>query len=598
MDRPRPLRILVSMRNFWYVRIFESVLRMLAARGHQIHLLIGHDPDPTGQWTPSADALLASSPNITMTFAHRSIDDEWLDLRLMQRLGSDYVRFVQPEYASAPILRDRARDRVPESIRALADYEGIGHDWVRPLLKTVLRAAERAVPPAPELKDAVMSRRPDVTLVTPLIDLGSYQHDVVRVSRSLGIPTGVCIGSWDHLSSKALIRDQPDQVFVWNDTQKREAVTMHGVQPERVVVTGAQCFDHWFDRQPALSCDEFTRKVGLDPARRFLVYVCSALFEGSPNEAQFVLEWVAALRNSAHEDLRRIGILIRPHPKRSFEWDGIDLSRLDNVSLWPRRGTAPSDAPSKADYFDTLFHSSAVVGINTSALIEGGIVGRAVHTFLLPQFQTCQEGTLHFHYLLDAGLLRAGRDLAEHVAELATTLAAADPAQHSNRAFVEAFVRPHGLTVSATDTFVHAVEHLASLSPEPLRDPLWAPIARAALRPIARHTSGTFVESVGRQRRYRDKAADAAARTAALEVQRVAEKARVLEERRLRVEAQARQRTERVARHQEEKRLRKQERLREREQQAVGHRREKQRQAWKATVTKYYRRLIHSSSGS
>ena len=598
MDRPEPLRILLSMRNFWYVRIFESVVRTLAARGHQIHLLIGHDPDPTGQWTPSADALVASSPNITMAFAHRSIDDEWLDLRLMQRLGSDYVRFVEPEYASAPILRERARDRVPESIRKLADYEGVGHILLRPLLKTALRAAERAIPPAPELKDAVASYRPDVTLVTPLIDLGSYQHDVVRVSRVLGIPTGVCIGSWDHLSSKALIRDQPDEVFVWNETQKREAVTMHSVPPERVVVTGAQCFDHWFDRRPAVTHSEFAEKVGLDPARRFLLYVCSALFEGSPNEAEFVLEWIAALRNSGHEDLRRVGILIRPHPKRSFEWDGIDLAQFDNVSLWPRRGTAPSDAASKADYFDSLFHSSAVVGINTSALIEGGIVGRAVHTFLLPQFQTCQEGTLHFHYLLDAGLLRAGRDLREHVMQLAATLAVADSTQHSNRAFVEAFVRPHGLGVSATDTFVHAVERLASISPAPLRDPGWTALARAALRPIARHNSGTFVESVGRQRRYRDKAAESAARNAALQMQRAAEKERLLEERRLRVETQARERAERLARHHEAKQRRKAEKLREREERLSRERREKQRHAWKATVAKYYRRLIHSSSGS
>jgi len=598
MSRPERLRILLSMRNFWYVRIFESVVRTLAARGHHIHLLIGHDPDPTGQWTPSADALVTSSPNITMAFARRSIDDEWLDLRLMLRLGSDYVRFVQPEYASAPILRERARDRVPQSIRQLADFEGLGRQLLRPLLKSTLSTAERAVPPAPELRDAVMSYRPDVTLVTPLVDLGSYQHDVVRVSRSLGVPTGVCIGSWDHLSSKALIRDQPDEVFVWNETQKREAVTMHGVRPERITVTGAQCFDQWFDRQPALNRDEFARKVGLDPSRRFVVYVCSALFEGSPNEAQFVLEWVAALRNSAHENLRTLGILIRPHPKRSFEWDDVDLSRLDNVTLWPSRGRAPSDAASKADYFDSLFHSSAVVGINTSALIEGGIVGRPVHTFLLPQFQTSQEGTLHFHYLLDAGLLRAGRDLAEHLSQLAASLSNADGSAHSNRTFVEAFVRPRGLSVNATEIFVGAVERLASTSPEALREPVWTPFVRAALRPIARHTSGTFVESVGRQRRYREKAAESAARNAALQVQRAAEKAQALEQRRLRVEADARERDARVARHHEAKRLRKMEKLRDKDQRLARQRRAKQRQAWRTTVAKYYRRLIHSSSGS
>ena len=598
MGRPEPLRILLSMRNFWYVRIFESVVRTLAARGHQIHLLIGHDPDPTGQWTPSADALVAASHNITMAFTRRSIDDHWLDLRLMLRLGSDYVRFVQPEYLKAPILRDRARDRVPPLIRNLADYEGPGHAVLRLLLKKGLRIAERAVPPAPDLHAAVLTQRPDVTLVTPLIDLGSYQHDVVRISRSRGIPTGVCIGSWDHLSSKALIREQPDEVFVWNDTQKHEAVTMHGVRPERITITGAQCFDQWFDRRPTLAYGEFARKVGLDPSRPFLLYVCSALFEGSPNEAHFVMKWIVALRGSGHERLRTAGILIRPHPKRSFEWDGIDLSQHENVALWPQRGTAPSDASSKADYFDSLFHSAGVIGINTSALIEAGIAGRAVHTLLMPEFQTCQEGTLHFHYLLDAGLLRAARDLPEHAAQLAVTLTSADPSQHSNRAFVEAFVRPNGLDVKATDTFVQAVERLASTSPQPLRDPLWAPAVRAVLWPVAKHTSGTFVESVGRQRRYREKAVESAARNAALHTQRAIEKARVLDGRRVRAEAEMRERAERVARHHQEKLLRKAERQREKAQRLAQRRREKQRHAFKATLAKYYRRLIHSSSGS
>ena len=596
MARPDRLRILLSMRNFWYVRIFEPVVRKLADRGHQIHLLIGHDPDPTGQWTPSADALVAASPNITMAFAHRSIDDRWLDLRMMLRLGSDYVRFVQPEYDDAPILRDRARDRVPELIRNAADYEGTGHGALRRALRTGLRIAERALPPAPELEQAVRDYQPDVTLVTPLIDLGSYQHDVVRVSRSLGIPTAVCVGSWDHLSSKALIRDVPDQVFVWNDTQKQEAVSMHGVPPERITVTGAQCFDEWFDRQPTLPLEAFTRKVGLDASNGFLLYVCSALFEGSPNEAQFVLQWIAAVRASGDERLRTIGILIRPHPKRSFEWDGIDLSSYPNVALWPRRGTAPNDAPSKADYFDSLYHSIAVIGINTSALIEGGIVGRPVHTMLLPEFQTCQEGTLHFHYLLDGGLLRAARTLPEHVAQLAAAVATADPSMNANRAFVEAFIRPGGLHVNATGTFVDAVERLATRTPQPLRDPLWAPAVRTLLSPIADRTSGTFIESVGRQRRYREKAADAAARNAALQEQRAIEKAQLREERRRRAEAVLRERAERVAQHHAEKARLKAEKQREKEQRRARHRRDKQRGALTATVAKYYRRLIHSSS--
>jgi hypothetical protein len=452
------------------------------------------------------------------------------------------------------------------------------------------------------METAVITQRPDVVLVTPLIDLGSYQHDVVKASRRLGIPTAVCVGSWDHLSSKALIREQPDQLFVWNATQKHEAVTMHGVPPERITLTGAQCFDHWFDRRPTLDRAELCRQAGLDPSRPFLLYVCSALFEGSPNEAEFVLRWITAVRGSANEALRSAGILIRPHPKRSFEWDRIDLSGYDNVALWPRRGTAPMDGPSKSDYFDSLFHSDIVVGLNTSALIEGGIVGRAVHTILIPEFLDNQEGTLHFHYLLDGGLLRAARTLPEHLEQLATSLVQADPGVQHNCAFLESFVRPNGLTVSATETFVSAVERLAMTRPVPLLDPAWAPAARMLLAPVAARTSGTFVESVGRRRRYREKEIESVTRAATLQVQRAAEKAHIVERRRLRREAEAHERAERMARGGEQKLAAKAraraEKQKAKEQRLAQHRRERWRHAVKARLIEHYRRILGPSSES
>lgn len=600
MDKPEPLRILLSMRNFWYVRIFESVVRALAERHHHIHILVGHDPDPTGQWTPAADALVAASPNITMGFAQRSMDDRWLDLRLMLRLGSDYARFMEPQYDAAPILAQRARDRVPERIRRLAEYRGPGHAAVRAVLRRTLRLAERAVPLDPEMGAAVATARPDIVLVTPLIDLGSYQHDAVTAARRLGIPTAVCVGSWDHLSSKALIRDQPDELLVWNTTQQHEAITMHGVSPDRIRVTGAQCFDHWFNRQPTLAREDLCRKVGLDASRPFVLYVCSALFEGSPNEAEFVLRWIAAVRAGEREELQTAGILIRPHPKRSVEWDGVDLSSLPNVALWPRRGTAPMDAPSKSDYFDSLFHSAAVFGLNTSALIEAGIVGRAVHTILLPEFLDNQEGTLHFHYLLEGGLLRAARTLPEHLEQLARSLVHADPTVQHNRAFLEAFVRPNGLDVSATDRFVAAVERLATTHPATLTEPRWAPAARALLAPIAARTSGTFVESVGRRRRYREKEAESALRAAALDAQRAAEKAQIAAARQRRRDEEARAREALIARTQREKLTVKAQaraaKTQAREQRLVQHRREKHRSAVRGRLAGHVRRILGAFS--
>ncbi len=101
--------------------------------------------------------------------------------------------------------------------------------------------------------------------------------------------------------------------------------------------------------------------------------------------------------------LREMAILVRPHPQRLEEWTAdalAALARAGNVVWW---GSNPVDADSRADYFDSMSHAAAVVGLNTSALVEAAIVDRPVFTILLPEFRDSQEGTFHFHYLLDVG---------------------------------------------------------------------------------------------------------------------------------------------------------------------------------------------------
>jgi hypothetical protein len=169
----------------------------------------------------------------------------------------------------------------------------------RRLLARGLHAIDRSVPASPDIERFLDAQRPDALLVTPLIGLvPSSQLDLLRSAQARGIPTAVCVWSWDHLSSKAIIRDLPDRLFVWNDVQRAEATEMHGVPPERVVITGAPSFDRWFDRRSSRSRDEFARRVGLPEGRTFVLWVCSALFPGSPSEAEFVLRWArrAAIR--------------------------------------------------------------------------------------------------------------------------------------------------------------------------------------------------------------------------------------------------------------------------------------------------------------
>ena len=123
----------------------------------------------------------------------------------------------------------------------------------------------------------------------------------------------------------------------------------------------------------------------------------------------------------------------------------------------------------------------------TSALIESGIVGRLVFSFHVPELSGTQEGTLHFQHLknVNGGLLNVGATLDEHIGQLARALHGAyDEAK--SRAFVEAFVRPHGLQTPAAARVVDAIEaEAAAPKPQPVAPSLSIQLRRALLTPLA-----------------------------------------------------------------------------------------------------------------
>jgi hypothetical protein len=151
-------------------------------------------------------------------------------------------------------------------------------------------------------------------------------------------------------------------------------------------------------------------------------------------------------------------------------------------------GETPVDAASKNDYYDSMYHASIVVGLNTSAMIEAAILGRPVHTILPPEFHESQEGTVHFHYLLDGpdALLHSARSLEDHASALAAALDGRDPDPDRSRRFVRTFVRPCGIETRATTRFVEAIEKVAAASaPAPVPAPFWTHLVRPLLQPFA-----------------------------------------------------------------------------------------------------------------
>jgi hypothetical protein len=487
------MRILFAALHNGYYRNLDSVVEELARRGHDIYLGAEREDSAFGG-QPIVDRLTTAYPNVTAgRIATR--DPESLFLPAKIRLAIDYLRYLEPSYGPGSGLPVRARERTPTGMLRLSTSRPLAFRPIRRLVNRALNAVDQAVPESPDIEGFLDQHRPDLLVITPLIGLvASSQIDLLRSAMRRGIPTAVMVWSWDHLSSKAIIRDVPDALLVWNEIQKREAMTMHRVPEARIVVTGAQCYDRWFGRLPSRSREAFVRLAGLPDNRPYVMWTGSALLPGSPPESRIFMRWASHLRRSNDPRVRDLPILLRPHPSRTVEWADGEWRSVGNVVMF---GGPPVDDQGRADYFDSLYYSAAVVGITTSAFLEAAIVDRPVMSFYADDLVPEHEASLHFQYLANAehGLLTMGDSLEQHAQQLASVVAGPfEDLLRRQRRFVHEFLRPRGMNVPATLVVADALERLpatrrsrAATSPSMLGKLGWAQFQRLERNPRWRH---------------------------------------------------------------------------------------------------------------
>jgi hypothetical protein len=490
-------RIVFSLLHAGYLRHYAEPIRLLAERGHSVHICLYRHEE--GMYdTPLLEALLELPTVTSGPMPRRRHDDGWRGIAWLARALVDVLRYADPRYDAAPALRERVAQKVRERIlKSRTDpltrwlisrspaYIARLPNW-RSAQRQIrfFGRVEEAVPTSPEIDALLREHRATAVLASPIVEIASPQVEFIKSAQHLGIPSAVAVASWDNLTSKGLLRVVPERVIVWNEIQRQELEEMHGVSAERVVVTGAQKFDRWFERTASTSYEDFATRVGVDPARPFLLYLCSSAFI-APDELSFVRRWLDALRGSGDPTLESIGVLIRPHPQNTKQWVDPDLAPFENVVVWPRGGEHPDVGGAEAVFFDSMFHSTAVVGINTSAQIDAAIVGKPV--FTIRAFAQSQDGTLHFHYLLreHGGFVQDAAGLDEHIAQLRD--AVADPVSQADaiESFVASFVRPRGIDTPAAPFVSDAIEDLARLQIQPKRLSPSARMLRVALWPVA-----------------------------------------------------------------------------------------------------------------
>ncbi len=459
--QPKPPRVLFVSRSIGHFSYFDSVLAGLLDRGADVELLL--DEHWSRKWLAGLDWSAINEfntryPGLRWNWLRRR-SDRWRNwIFSLRELRSYRSYLVRKE--TTPYYVNRWRNYLSDPWKSWVQERMV--DW---LLRTsmagaLLHMAEALTPPDQGVLAFIQERTPDLVILSPMNLRFSEETEYAKAAKSLGIPTAVLTISWDNLSTKGLFQITPDKLFVWNTYQGSDAREIQRIPAERIKIAGSPFFDKWFEPlENLLSREAFCHEVGLDPERPVLLYLGSSK-NIAKDESWFVQTVHDRLKLAADPVLRSYQILIRPHPANAEVFKKIAAT---DVHIWPRGGELPDTREGFAAMRNSFHHAKAVLGINTSGMIDAVLADRPTYSVKLSRYDQTQAGSKHFKYLEDAGALYLLNDLAELWSALIGIERGEDPKRAERRAFAQSFARPVDLQRPAGD--VVAQEALAMLGP-------------------------------------------------------------------------------------------------------------------------------------
>jgi hypothetical protein len=204
------------------------------------------------------------------------------------------------------------------------------------LLRRAWYEAENRLLPDPFHRAAFRRLRPDV-VVTATAGVVVSDIRLIRRARAAGVPSVTFTQGWDNLTSKTIVGARPDRLIVWNEMMREEAVALHGFAADQITVAGPPHFDPYFRHTGWTDRAEFLRSLGLDPAKRIVLYATSPMryFTDSIAVTDMLIR-----ANEAGRFGPDVQLVIRLHPQ---VMEGVDK---DDLGAWERfRGRVYLDMP-------------------------------------------------------------------------------------------------------------------------------------------------------------------------------------------------------------------------------------------------------------
>lgn len=445
------MKIALVLTRALYFSFFDPVVRSLYEMGHDVCIVCRPGFEADGNKSGrTLLKLLADVPQAKLEDARfRKKKSSWATT---VRELANYANFLRPGHPMAPPLpweHIYMRGRLHPKLYWAAKTSIGSAIFSTSFARWLLRKLETFFKPEPTIVEWLKEYKPDVLVASPYIWSSDLEIEYIKAAGSIGIPTIASVLSWDNLVSKGTYLVKPDWLFVWNRDLTEEAVKLHDFERQKVFMAGAPVFDPWFDLSPSLTREEFCRQCGVDSKKPFVLFLGS-----SKTITDLDVEFIKAL--IAHfgqvDTEKRPSIIIRPHPYASF-----DMTAFENdwVKVFPPKGGRPDMDDTRQTYFDTLYHSAVVLGINTTGFLDAAVVDKPCVTLMDEQMRDGQGA--HFNYLIDADYLEIARNRPETFEIIDRIIGGVDAKMENRRKFVHQFIRPQGMDIPASEVMLKAI---------------------------------------------------------------------------------------------------------------------------------------------
>lgn len=241
----------------------------------------------------------------------------------------------------------------------------------RPTLNT-LASLERYLTvkfgPTDEFRRLYRQLQPDLVFNTSHVH-GHASDLPTRVAYSMGIPTAGFIFSWDNLTSRSRIFVPYHYYLVWNGQMRDQLLRIYSeISLARILVTGTPQFDFHFRPEYRLSREELASRLGLDPARPFILYT-TGIDRHFPTEhlmVRLVIDLLRGLDISPKPQL-----VVRPYAKgTSSEMWALAAENYPDVVFAPTLWDSKWFMPAEEDLtlYSSLLHETCL-GINAASTV-------------------------------------------------------------------------------------------------------------------------------------------------------------------------------------------------------------------------------------